>query len=152
MIKILNKFLYYLKNIMLPIVFILTIYIVIFMFKRLEKEVFGANLMEFIGIILPFIVLLILIIINPFLKIKNVKEDFFYNLVSFLVMLTILVFCYRALFDKNMFMWHKYGYNINFNYFADQIAPIKVMLYGLSLTNIFLIVHGKLVDNQKNKK
>ena len=51
-----------------------------------------------------------------------------------------------------MFLWHKYGYNINFNYFSDQMASIKVMLYGLSLANILLIVKDKLTDEKKEIK
>ena len=32
------------------------------------------------------------------------------------------------------------GYDINFNYFADMIAPMKILLYGLSVANILLIL------------
>ena len=152
MLKMLNKFIYILKNIMLPILLVATIYIIMFMFKRLEKEVFGANLMEFLSVIAPFIILLVLIVINSFLKQKNVSDNFFYNITSFLVMITIAIFCYRALFDQNMYLWHKYGYNINFNYFADQVAPTKVMLYGLSIANILLIIEGYLNKEEKNKE
>ena len=153
MTKIINKLLYILKNILFPIVFIATIYIVVFMFKRLEKDIFGASLMEFIQIVLPFILLLILNLITIFLNTKEVKNNIFYNITSFLVMLVISVFCYRALMDKNMFLWYKYGYNINFNYFADQVAPIKVMLYGLSLSSILLMIKGKLGESsQENSK
>lgn len=149
--KILNKMFYILKNILLPILLFATIYIIVFMFKRLEKEIFGANFMEFAGIIVPFILLIILLVINFFLKHDIVRNNLFYNLVSFIVMLTIFVFCYRALFDQNMFLWHKYGYNINFNYFADQVAPIKVMLYGLSIANILLIVEEYIKDKKEKK-
>ena len=153
MTKIINKLLYILKNILFPIIFFATIYIVVFMFKRLEKDIFGANLMEFIQIVLPFILLLILNLITIFLNTKEVKNNIFYNITSFLVMLVISVFCYRALMDKNMFLWYKYGYNINFNYFADQVAPIKVMLYGLSLSSILLMIKGKLEESkQENSK
>lgn len=153
MTKIINKLLYILKNILFPIIFIATIYIVVFMFKRLEKDIFGASLMEFIQIVLPFILLLILNLITIFLNTKEVKNNIFYNITSFLVMLVISVFCYRALMDKNMFLWYKYGYNINFNYFADQVAPIKVMLYGLSLSSILLMIKGKLGESrQENSK
>lgn len=153
MTKIINKLLYILKNILFPITFIATIYIVIFMFKRLEKDIFGASLIEFIQIVLPFILLLILNLITIFLNTKEVKNNIFYNITSFLVMLVISVFCYRALMDKNMFLWYKYGYNINFNYFADQVAPIKVMLYGLSLSSILLMIKGKLEESkQENSK
>ena len=139
MTKILNKLIYILKNILLPLTFIATIYITVFMFKRLEKDIFGANLFEFLKVVIPFIILLILILANSFLNIKTVKDNIFYNLTSFIVLITISIFCYRALLDQNMFLWHKYGYNINFNYFSDQIASIQVMLYGLSLANILLI-------------
>ena len=130
-----------------------TIYITVFMFKRLEKDIFGANLFEFLKVVIPFIILLILILVNSFLNIKTVKDNIFYNLTSFIVLITISIFCYRALLDQNMFLWHKYGYNINFNYFSDQIASIQVMLYGLSLANILLIIKDKLsVDKKVNKK
>ena len=153
MTKILNKLIYILKNILLPLTFIATIYITVFMFKRLEKDIFGANLFEFLKVVIPFIILLILILVNSFLNIKIVKDNIFYNLTSFIVLITISIFCYRALFDQNMFLWHKYGYNINFNYFSDQIASIQVMLYGLSLANILLIIKDKLsVDKKVNKK
>ena len=123
------------------------------MFKRLEKDIFGANLFEFLKVVIPFIILLILILVNSFLNIKIVKDNIFYNLTSFIVLITISIFCYRALLDQNMFLWHKYGYNINFNYFSDQIASIQVMLYGLSLANILLIIKDKLsVDKKVNKK
>lgn len=153
MTKILNKLIYILKNILLPLTFIATIYITVFMFKRLEKDIFGANLFEFLKVVIPFIILLILILVNSFLNIKTVKDNIFYNLTSFIVLITISIFCYRALLDQNMFLWHKYGYNINFNYFSDQIASIQVMLYGLSLANILLIIKDKLiVDKKVNKK
>ena len=150
MTKILNKLIYILKNILLPLTFIATIYITVFMFKRLEKDIFGANLFEFLKVVIPFIILLILILVNSFLNIKEVKDNIFYNITSFIVLITISVFCCRALFDQNMFLWHKYGYNINFNYFSDQIASIQVMLYGLSLVNILLIIKDKLSIDKKN--
>ena len=123
-----------------------------FMFKRLGKEVFGENLLEFINVILPFILTLIILIINIFMNHDNVKNNFFYNITSFLVMLTISVFCLRALFDQNMYLWHQYGYKINFNYFSDQIAPIKLMLYGLIIGNILLAIDGYIKDDDKNVK
>jgi len=152
MIKLLNKLFYILKNILLPITFIATIYIITFMFQRLEKELFGANFMEFLATIFPYLLLMILYIINSFLNQKSVKDNFFYNITSFIVTLTISIFVYRALFDQNMYLWHKYAYDMNFNYFADQIAPIRIMLYGLSFSNIILIVNGYIKPEIENKK
>ena len=153
LIKILNKFLYYLKNIILPIVLCSTIYIVMFMFQRLEKEVFGANFVEFIKVLLPFIILGILSIINFSFHQEEVKNNFYYNITSFIVMLTIVVITVRTLLDTNMIFWHKYGYQMNFNFFADQLAAIKIMLYGLSIGNIILMIANYIkIDEDKNKK
>ena len=152
MTKILNKLFRILHIIMLPILLIATIYIVMFMFQRLEKEIFGANFLEFLGVIFPYLLLIILNIINMFLKQNNVKDNLFYNTTAFLVMIVITVFCLRALFDQNMFLWHKYGYNMSFNYFSAQIAPMKVMLYGLSIANVVLMIDGYIkFDNQSEK-
>ena len=152
MTKILNKLFRILHIIMLPILLIATIYIVMFMFQRLEKEIFGANFLEFLGVIFPYLLLIILNIINMFLKQNNVKDNLFYNTTAFLVMIVITVFCLRAIFDQNMFLWHKYGYNMNFNYFSDQIAPMKVMLYGLSIANVVLMIDGYIKSNNKSEK
>lgn len=152
MTKILNKLFRILHIIMLPILLIATIYIVMFMFQRLEKEIFGANFLEFLGVIFPYLLLIILNIINMFLKQNNVKDNLFYNTTAFLVMIVITVFCLRALFDQNMFLWHKYGYNMNFNYFSDQIAPMKVMLYGLSIANVVLMIDGYIKFDNKSEK
>ena len=152
MTKILNKLFRILHIIMLPILLVATIYIVMFMFQRLEKEIFGANFTEFLGVIFPYLLLIILNIINMFLKQNNVKDNLFYNTTAFLVMIVITVFCLRALFDQNMFLWHKYGYNMNFNYFSDQIAPMKVMLYGLSIANVVLIIDGYIKSENKSDK
>jgi len=152
MIKLLNKLFYILKNILLPITFIATIYIITFMFQRLEKELFGANFMEFLATIFPYLLLMILYIINSFLNQKSVKDNFFYNITSFIVTLTISIFVYRALFDQNMYLWHKYAYDMNFNYFADQIAPMKVMLYGLCIANIVFMINGYIKPDMEESK
>ena len=152
MTKILNKLFRILHIIMLQILLVANIYIVMFMFQRLEKEIFGANFLEFLGVIFPYLLLIILNIINMFLKQNNVKDNLFYNTTAFLVMIVITVFCLRALFDQNMFLWHKYGYNMNFNYFSDQIAPMKVMLYGLSIANVVLMIDGYIKSENKSEK
>ena len=152
MIKILNKILFYLKNIMIIILVPITIYIVGYMFERLGKEMFGKNMIEFIQVLLPFILLIILNFINIFAKQTEVKDNFYYNITSFLCMVVIAIFCYRALMDSNMYLLNKYSYHINFNYFADQIAPIKVMLYGLSVSNILLMIAGAIKIKKWIKK
>jgi len=150
MTKILNKFIFHLKNILLPVLLIATIYIVSFMFQRLGKDIFGENLLEFVEVIGPFVLLIILNLFNLVLNQKEVSENLYYNLTSFLVMVVIAIFCIRACFDSNMYFLHQYSYNINFNYFADQIAAIKVMLYGLSFGNIILMIANYIkVDEEE---
>ena len=46
-----------------------------------------------------------------------------------------------------MFLWHKYGYNINFNYFADNMNAIKIMVIGLIVSNLLL-----MLPNSDDKK
>ena len=104
------------------------------------------------GLFLPFLLLMIILIFNTFLKHDNVRNCFFYNFTSLLVMIVIFIFCYRALFDQNMYMWHKYTYKINFNYFSDQLGPTKIMLYVLSVANILLIIEGYMKKDKKKEK
>ena len=153
MLKLINKFIFHLKNLVLPILLFVTIYIVNFMFQRIGKNLLGENLLEFIEVILPFILLIILSVVNLVLKQEEVKTNTFYNVTSLLVVITIAIFCIRALFDGNMFFLHKYSYHINFNYFSDQIAATKVMLYGLSVGNILLMISGYIkIDEEKSTK
>ena len=151
MLKILNKIILHLKNIILIILFPITVYIIGYMFQRLGKEMFGEHLLEFVDVMFPFLLLIILNLVNLFLKQTEVKENFYYNITSLLCMIVISVFCYRALMDSNMYFLNKYTYHINFNYFSDQIAPIKVMLYGLSVSNILLMISNAIkIDNVEN--
>ena len=157
MIKIINKVIFHLKNITLLFLLISTIYIVNFMFQRLGKDILGENLIEFIEVILPFVILIILDSINLFLKQEEVRNNTFYNFTSLFVVLAILIFVIRAMLDNNMYFIHQYTYGINFNYFSDQIAAIKVMLYGLSVGNILLMISGyiktedKIIESKKTK-
>ena len=41
-----------------------------------------------------------------------------------------------------MVVYLRLGYNINFNYFADIIAPMRAMLYVLCASNVLLMVDG----------
>ena len=154
MLKILNKIIFHIKNIMLPILLFVTIYIVSFMFQRIGKEILGDSLMEFIGVILPFILLIIINLVNLFLKQKEVNDNIYYNITSLLVVGVIAIFCIRALFDENMLFLNKYSQHINFNYFSDQLATIKVMLYGLFIGNILLMISGfiKIDEKSNNRK
>ena len=139
----------HLKNIILIILFPVTVYIIGYMFQRIGKEMFGENLLELVDVMFPFLLLIILNLVNLFAKQTEVKDNFYYNITSLLCMIVISIFCYRALMDSNMYFLNKYTYHINFNYFSDQIAPTKVMLYGLSVSNILLMVSNALKVEEK---
>ena len=131
MIKILNTILSYLKVLLLLVSFVFSFFIIINMYQRLEKNMINA-IFNFI----PFI----LFAINIIFKQKSVNNCLFYNVTCCLVFLMLLFSVYRTFCDKNMIAIIRLGYNINFNYFADVIAPMKAMLYILSVSNVLLML------------
>lgn len=147
MIKIFNGLLNVLKVLMLLVCFVLTFYIIIRMYQRLDKDLVGS-VFNFI----PFVLLFILFCINFILRQKQVNQNIFYNVTCVLVF-AMLGFCiYRTFYDRNMIVLTRLGYDINFNYFADVIAPMKVLLYGLSVSNILLMVSGPTSKKKKVEK
>ena len=137
MIKVINAILSFLKVILLLMCFVLSFFIIINMYRRLEKNVVDA-IFNFI----PFGILFILFAINLIFRQKNVNGSLFYNITCCLVFGMILFAAYRTFFDRNMVVMIRLGYNINFNYFADIIAPMKAMLYILCVCNVLLMVEG----------
>lgn len=136
--KILNILFYVLKFILLLAAFGMTLMIIVQMNKRLEKE-----FMTTIQVFIPFVIITLLFIMNLILKQKSVSQTLFYNLTCCLVFMVIILVGYRSLTDSNMVLNEKYGYGIDFNYFNNFIAYLKIMLYGLCLGNLFFMVHDK---------
>ena len=132
--KILNILFYVLKFILFLAAFGLTLMIIVQMNHRLNK-----SFMTTVNVFIPFIILLILFIVNLIFKHKNVTDNIFYNITCCLVFLTIIYVSYRALSDKNMVLNEKYGYGIDFNYFSNFVSYLKIMLSGLNIGNIFLM-------------
>ena len=144
MIKMLNVILNILKVIMLLACFVFTFYIIINMYNRLGKNVIGS-----IYNFLPFVVLFILFSINFIFQQKTVNECTFYNVTCCLVLIMLLFAIYRTFNDRNMIMVIRFCYDINFNYFSDMIAPMRFLLYGLSVSNILLMLSDLKFFNQK---
>lgn len=136
--KILNGIFMFLKFILLILGFGLSFFIVLSMYKRVDK-----NLVESIPIFTPYIIILLIFFINIIFGQKSVNRNLFYNLTCCLVFSCIVIVCLRAILDKNMLLNSIMGYNINFSYFNDFIPFMKIMLYGLSLANIFFMIHEK---------
>ena len=136
--EILNGILKFFKWVLFIISFATTFYIILSMYDRLNK-----NIIEAIDIFIPFIILLILFFINLVAKQNSVSKNLFYNLTSVIVFLTILIVDVRTIFDKNMVLNEIMGYDINFSYFSDFLSFMKVLLYGLSIANIFFMFQVK---------
>ena len=136
--KILNGIFMFLKFILLILGFGLSFFIVLSMYKRVDK-----NLVESIPIFIPYIIILLIFFINIIFGQKSVNRNLFYNLTCCLVFSCIVIVCLRAILDKNMLLNSIMGYNINFSYFNDFISFMEIMLYGLSLANIFFMIHEK---------
>lgn len=142
MIKMINGLLYGLKYLLLIVSFALGSYIVLYMYQRLDKP-----LLDSIFIALPFLLLFILFAINMLCNQKRITSNLFYNLTCCFVFAVILFIEYRTLFDTNMIANSRLGYNINFNYFADNINAIKVMIIGLIVGNLLF-----MLPNSDDKK
>lgn len=145
MIKMINGILYILKYLLLVVCFALGSYIILYMYERLDK-----SLNDTILLALPFVILFILFAINMLLSQKRVTSNLFYNLTCCFVFVVILFIEYRAIFDTYMIANSKLGYNINFNYFADNINAIKVMIIGLIIGDLLFMLPSS--DDKKVKQ
>ena len=143
--KIFNVLFYIFKYILLIAAFALTLFVLIRMNVRL-----GKNITSIVPELIPFAVLLILFILNMILRQRSVNNNVFYNLTCCLVLATIVCVSLRAILDTNMVLNEKYGYGVDFNFFDNFIAYIKIMLYGLSIADILFMFREK--DDKIEKK
>ena len=141
--KIINGIFSVLKYLLMVVSFVLTFYVVMFMFKRLEKDYIGT-----LEVFIPYILLLVTFTINLLFDQKKVTQNLFYNLTCCLVFGVLIFAGYRAIFDEYLLSGIKMGYNINFNYYADMLAPLRSMLYLLIGSNIMLMLSG-MKDKKK---
>ncbi len=156
MTKILNGMFYFLKFVLIVAAFGSSLYVLIAMYQRLDK-----NMFDLLKVFIPYIVLIIIFIFNIFLKQHSVTKNVFYNLTCCLVFATITLLACRAIFDSSMLMKLKTSYNVNFDFYSDMLTFINVMLYGLCIADIFLVLSdakfkfgkkNKIQENSKNDK
>lgn len=149
--KIFNGLFYVFKFLLLIAAFALTLFVLIRMNVRLEK-----NIMSILPELIPFAILLVLFIINMIFRQRGVNGNVFYNLTCCLVLSTIVCVSLRAILDTNMVLNEKYGYGVDFNFFDNFIAYIKIMLYGLSIADVLFMFrekdNDKIKDEKKSKK
>ena len=145
--KIFNALFYIIKFPLLIAAFGLTLFVLIRMNVRLNK-----NMITILPELIPYAILLILFIINMIYKQRGVNENVFYNLTCCLVLSTIVLASLRAILDTNMVLNEKYGYGVDFNFFDNFISYIKIMLYGLSIADILFMFREKDKVEKKSKK
>lgn len=141
--KIFNKVLNVLKFILLFLVFIMVVYIQLFMYYKLESSEMFKSFLEFLIILLPFALTLLLFVINFLMKQNFVNNNILYNSGCVIAFVSILFICYRSLFDVNMIFRNIEGFDINFTYFNDQFSYIKILLYLICFVNGLLIIKNK---------
>ena len=133
---------------LLVISFFLALYINVYQFISLKSNPFGSNFFDFFEVLIPFVLLISLYFINFVNNNTFVNNNIWYKIISIISFITIIFMLYRTIFDDSLILWYKTDYHINFDYFNNQIVPIKSILYGLSLTNILFIIEEYL----KNKE
>lgn len=141
--KIFNLLFSFMKYVLLLISFGFTLFLVLKLYARLEK-----NIKDSISIFVPYILLLILFLINICLNRAYVRKNLFYNITCCFVFTTNIFVAYRAMFDTNMIFNSIQKMGINFNYFNDYLSFNNTMLYGLSIANIvFMIIPNSYNHN-----
>ena len=143
--KVFNGLFYFLKFLSFLAAFSLSLLIIVQMYKRL-----GKNIVDSFNVFLPFLLILIFFVVNMVARQKSVTQNIFYNITCNLVFITIIVVGLRAMFDPNMVLREQLGRNINFNFFDYFIPFMKIMLYGLSISNVFLMFNGKSRGKKKD--
>lgn len=143
--KILSKLLNLLKYVLFLAGFALVFLGIILTYKRLEK-----NLVDSIGIFIPFILMLILLIINMFARKAKISSNLLFNFVSCIVFAVIIIIGVRAKFDVGMVLHYKYGIDYNPQYLSTNLSSIKIMLYCLGGCNALLLI-SSLFDKKEDK-
>lgn len=144
--QILNGLFYFLKFLLFIAAFAVTLFIMLGMYQRL-----GKNMMESMKVFIPYLLLIILFIINIFARQTSVTKNIFYNITCTLVFSTIILVGLRAMMDPNMVLREQLGRNINFNFFDYFIPFMKIMLYGLSISNLFFMFPFKKSEKKLEK-
>ncbi len=141
-----SRFLGILKYLLLVVSFALVFYGIAVTYRRLDK-----SMTESIPILIPFVVVLIVFIINLFIKSKVIKDNLLYNAVSVIVFVVIIIICIRAKFDTHMILYYKYAIDFNPAYFADNLSTIQMMLYTLAGSNVLLML-STLFEREPSRK
>lgn len=142
--NILSKLFYVLNYVLMFISFTLILIGILFTYSRLDKSLVGA-----ITIFIPYILVVILMVVNLFNKKSNISNNLLFNLTGFLVFLTIIIIGLRAKFDTSILLYQKYKINYNPNFLADNLSTIRVLLYCLSASNALILIRSLFNEKQE---
>ncbi len=146
--KLLNVLFSFLKYILLLAAFGSTLFVVLKLYTRLEKDITQS-----LNVFLPYFVLLVMFVISFCLNREYVRKNIFFNITCCLVFGTNLVVIYRAIFDTNMLFNSIQKMGVNFNYFNDYLAFNNIMLYGLAVSNlVFMFIPNDMAAYKSVKK
>ena len=106
--RILSGFFGFFKYILFIAAFGLVFYGIMTTYGRLEKPLTDA-----VDVFIPFAFVLLVFIITLITRSKFVKDNLLFNFVSVFIFIFIIVVCLRAMFDKNMILYYRYGINFN---------------------------------------
>ena len=147
MSKILSRLFNALKYLLLVVSFILILYGVMVMYKRLDK-----SMLEAIPLFIPFVLVLTIYIVNIFVKSNIIRDNLLFNFTSVLIFIAIIIIGVRAKYDTNMLVFYKYGINYNPLYLSDNLSTIKTCLYVLFASNLLFLISIFFEDKKKKKK
>ena len=145
MSDILSKLFGFLKYILLVVSFGLVFYCLMITYSRLEKP-----LTEGIDVFVPFAFILLVFLVNLFIRGNAVSKNLLFNFTCVFVFCMTIVICLRAMFDTDMILFYKYGIDFNPAFFSDNLSMIEIMLYILGSVNVLLILCN-LIDRDKKK-
>lgn len=149
MLNLLNKLFIVLKLLLLLLGLGFSAYIMLSLYTYLEKNLFSSQITDFIKVIIPYLILLLLIVLNLLLRNKEVNDNILYNFCSVIGLVAIVFILYRSIFDNNIILSYKNQYNIAFDYFSDQLSFIKIILYSLSIVDILLIIENRILKKKE---
>ena len=149
--NILSRLFNALKYLLLVISFVLVLFGIMAMYKRLDK-----SMTEAIPLFIPFILVLIIYIVNIFIKSNIIRDNLLFNFTSVLLFVAIIIIGLRAKFDTNMLVYYKYGIEYNPLYLSDNLSTIKTCLYVLFGSNLLFLLslffEDKKVANSKKEQ
>ena len=140
--KLVNALCSFLKYILLVAAFGVTLFVILRMNARLDK-----NILDSVNVFIPYCVLVVLFIINIALNRRAVTKNIFFNITAVVIFATIIIIGLRSIFDRSMLFNSIQGMDTNFVYFDDNLAFMKIMLYGLAVIDvIFMLVPNAYVE------